>query len=137
MFLRSSFNYDRDEASWESGIGPGEEPSKTQQSFAVESDINTIVKRFGLTGQLPNGIAMPQSGDFSGVTDFQDALNLVLAAEAAFLEVPGDLRARFEHDPGRFMSFVEDPANREECIKLGFITRPAEVTRTGEEVAKL
>lgn len=137
LFLRNGYNYDRDAVSLECGVGPGEEPARTQQSFAEDADINTIVRRFGLTGQLPNGVAVPQSGDFSGVTDFQSALNLVLDAQAAFLEVPGELRARFNHDPAQFIAFVEDPVNREEAMKLGFITRPVELTRTGEEVPKV
>lgn len=134
VFLRAAFNYDADQVSAECGVGPGEEPSRTQQSFAEEADINTIVRRFGLTGQLPNGIAMPQSGDFSQVVDFQSALNVVRQAEEAFLEVPGEVRARFNHDPGVLMAFLDDASNRDEAIRLGLIARPVEVDRTGEVV---
>jgi hypothetical protein len=136
MFLRSAFNYDADAVSLETAFVPGDEPSRTQQSFAEESDINTIVRRFGLTGQLPNGIAMPQSGDFSKVVDFQSALNVIRMAEEAFLEVPGETRARFNHDPAQLMAFLEDVGNRDEAIRLGLIARPAELDRTGVEVVK-
>jgi len=132
--VRSAFDYDSDAVSLETGIGPGEEPSKTQQQFLEDSDINTIVRRFGLTGALPNGVAIPQSGDFTGVSDFQTALNLVRDAEAAFLQVPAATRARFGHDPAALIAFVEDVGNREEAIKLGLIPKPAEVARDGTPV---
>lgn len=130
--LRTFGNYDVDAASFDSGLDCSGEPSKTQQSFAEESDINTIVRRFGLTGELPNGIAMPRSGDFTDVEDFQTAMNLIKAAEAAFLEIPAEVRARFDHDPGKVMAFMEDPGNRDEAIKYGFIAKPVEVPRSVE-----
>ena len=64
MFIRSSFNYDRDDVSKETGLFC-EDESLAIQSAEEETNINTIVKRFGLIGELPGDIAMPQSGDFA------------------------------------------------------------------------
>jgi len=123
MFVRSGFNYDRDAVSVASGL-VCEDDSRTIQSAKDESDINTIVRKFGLTGELPNDLKMPQSGDFTDVPDFHTAMNLVRTAQEQFLRVPAEIRARFSNDPARLMAFVEDDANRDEARKLGFLADP-------------
>ena len=80
VFLRTPYNYDTDEASEASGLKCLDE-SKTKQSFQEEADINTIVRRFGLTGQLPSGIQAPTYGDFTEVTDFHTAMNAIAKPE--------------------------------------------------------
>lgn len=124
VFLRSPYNYDMDSASRESALECKDE-SLAIQSAADECDINTIVRRFGLTGELPGDIKMPQSGDFAGVGDFQSAMNIVRAAQEEFMRVPADIRARFSHDPQVFSDFFNDPANQDEAIRLGLATRRA------------
>jgi len=126
MFVRSGFNYDRDAVSVSSGL-VCEDMSRTIQSAKDESDINTIVRKFGLTGEFPNDLKMPQSGDFTDVPDFHTAMNLVRTAQEEFLRVPAEIRARFSNDPARLMAFVEDDANRDEARKLGFLADPVKV----------
>lgn len=120
-FLRSAYNYDTDVASLAAGFeAPAGEESRTQQQFKAEVDINTIVERFGLTGELPNDVRVPVSADYTeAVTDYQTALNLVIAAETAFMELPAKVRERFGNDPQRLQMFVEDKDNLEEARKLG------------------
>ena len=120
MFLRSSFNYDRDAVSNETALECLDE-SKAIQSAEEESNINTIVRRFGISGELPNQVAMPQSGDFTNIPDFHTAMNLVRQAQEEFVRIPADVRARFNNDPGRFMEFFDDPANYDEALKLGLV----------------
>lgn len=127
--LRAPGQYDPDQASLESGISFDPEEGKTQQQFAEEVDINTIVKRYGITGELPWSGKVPLSGDFTEVTDFHQAMNLVVQAEQAFAELSADLRKRFEHDPGKLIAFLEDPKNREEAERLGLVNKPPEKTR--------
>lgn len=122
VFIRSPYNYDMDEATLETALHCKDE-SLAIQSAAEDADINTIVRRFGLTGELPNDIKMPQSGDFAGVGDFQSAMNIVRAAEEEFMRVPAEIRARFSHDPQVFSEFFNDPSNQEEAIRLGLATR--------------
>lgn len=119
-FVRSAYNYDMDEASVESGL-TCPEPSLAKQEYAEESDINTIVEQFGLTGQLPQGLEAPTFGDFTGVDDYQSALNAIMEAEAAFMEMPANVRSRFENNPQLFVEFCSDEANREEATKLGLV----------------
>lgn len=99
-----------------------EDQSLAVQSARDETDINTIVRRFGLTGQLPSDVAVPQFGDFSEmVVDYQSALNLVIEADAAFMRMPADVRARFANDPQAFVAFASDEKNRDEARKLGLL----------------
>lgn len=124
MFLRSSFNYDRDAVSDETGL-LCEDESLAIQSAEEESNINTIVRKFGLTGELPGDVAMPQSGDFTNIPDFHSAMNLIRKTQEEFLKVPAEVRARFGNDPQAFMAFVEDDANRVEAKRMGLL-RPDE-----------
>lgn len=124
-FLRTPYNYDRNGAGDESGLDCSVEKSLTQQSFAEECDINTIVRRFGLSGELPVNQRAPTYGDFTGVSDYKSALEAVMAAEDAFMQLPAHVRARFENDPQAFVAFCSDEKNREEAIKLGLVVPQA------------
>ncbi len=128
--LRTFGNFDGDLNSRETAISVMSE-SVAQQQFAEECDINTIVKRFGLTGELPENPRLPLSGDFTGIGDFQSAMNVVRAAEEAFMEFPAELRAEFGNDPGRMLEFVHNEKNRDKAIELGLIAKPAEQARDG------
>lgn len=118
-FFRSGYNYDREAASAAAGL-LCLEPTLTQQSFADEVDINTIVRRFGLTGQLPENVRAPSFGDFEDVSDYHTAMNAVLSAQASFQALPGHIRYdMFNNDPGRFVDFCSDPANLPKLRELG------------------
>lgn len=95
------------------------DPSLTVQSQKEEADINTIVRNFGVTGQLPQGVRVPEYGDFDAVDDFRSAIEAIRAAEASFLAMPSELRARLDHDPARFVEWCADVGNLEEMRKLG------------------
>ena len=120
-FVRSAYNYDRDMVSEETGLACLD-VSRAQQNFAEECDINTIVKRFGLTGELPSNVKVPQYGDFDQVVDYHSAMNLVAQANEAFDQMPASVRSRFANDPGAFVDFCSDPANAAEMGRLGLLT---------------
>jgi len=119
-FLRTPYNYDTVAASDESGLAC-EEPSLAQQQFRDECDINTILKRFNITGELPNAPVSPRYGDFTGISDYKTALDRVMAAEEEFLALPATLRARFENDPANLIEFLDNEENRSEAEKLGLV----------------
>lgn len=129
VFVRSPFNYDRDYASDASGVDFTGQESMTQQHFAEEVDINTIVKRFGLTGELPENPRLPRSGDFTQVTDYKTALDAVREADAGFMELPAHIRAEFDHDPQKLLEFLENDKNRARATELGLVVKPPEKTR--------
>jgi phage internal scaffolding protein len=112
-------------------------PSRTKQSFRDECDINNILKQFNVTGQLPVGSVQPQYGDFSGITDYQSALNAVMAAQDSFLQLPAKVRAKFDNDPALFVEFASDEAHKDEMKALGLLreeTVQAVVTSPSEPV---
>nr|WAE43555.1 MAG: internal scaffolding protein [Microviridae sp.] len=119
-FFRSPYNYDTASVSQDTGLACLD-VTMAVQSAADECDINTIVRRFGLSGQLPSGLNAPQYGDFLGVSDFHSAVNAVMAAEDSFLQLPAEVRSRFQNDPGQFVDFCSDDANRAEAEKLGLV----------------
>lgn len=133
MELRKPYSYDTNKASLESAHVPSG-ISKTKQNQKEESDINNIVRKFGLTGQLPSNVKMPQYGDFTEVTDYQSALNQVISAQTAFMAMPAEIRKRFHHDPQELLEFVSDERNRQEAEKMGIVIKREVEVKTGETV---
>lgn len=119
VFLRTPYNYDRNEASDKSGVDCSGDEVMTKQEFAAEVDVNTIVKRFGLGGEMP--------ADWRGLSsdaepfDLQTAMDQVLFARESFMELPANIRSRFYNDPVRLMEFLSSEGNREEGVRLGLI----------------
>lgn len=100
--------------------------SRAVQSQADDADINTIVKRYKLTGELPNvRPRIPLSADFrdAGEFDLGSALRYVREAERAFMMYPAEVRAKFKNDPAQFCHFVENPDNEDEAIALGILPK--------------
>lgn len=132
-FLRTPYNYDTIAASNESAL-VCEEPSLAQQQFKDETDINNILRQFNITGLLPEAPLSPRYGDFTGIVDYQSALNAVIAADDGFMTLPAETRARFGNDPEQLINFLADESNRAEAEKLGLvdpipvIPDPAEMT---------
>lgn len=122
VFLRTAYNYDRDAASNETAL-LCEDPSLAQQHMKEESDINTIVTRFGLGYKAPVGLRMPQFGDFTGISDYQEALAALQRAQDDFMKLPATVRSRFNNDPGAFVDFAGDPANLSQLGEMGLATR--------------
>lgn len=123
-FVRNPYNYDMFIASNESAI-TCLEPTLAQQQFKDESDINFIADRFGLTGELPTVLQLPKYADFTGIFDFQQAQNAVRTALEQFMTLPAKLRTRFDNQPQKLLTFLEDPENYAEAIFLGLVNKPA------------
>lgn len=96
-----------------------EDPSRAIQDQKEDSDINTIVRNFGVTGRLPENVRTPSYGDFDGISDFREAVEAVRAAEDSFLALPSAFRAELENSPQKFLEFCADPANLERMRSLG------------------
>jgi len=125
VFLRTPYNYDVDAVSDLTGL-ECKDPSLAQQHMKEETDINYIVERFGVTGQLPEApVRVPTYGDFTGTNDYRTALDIVLAADDAFMQLPANVRERFHNDPAELVDFVSDLNNRSEAIELGLVPPPA------------
>lgn len=99
-------------------------PDRAKQSFKDECDINLIMKRYEQTGQIDHLANRPiVYGDVPAL-DFQQAMGLVVEAREQFGLLPAAVRDRFGNDPAQLMAFLENPANKEEGIRLGLLKAP-------------
>lgn len=93
---------------------PGGGDSLTQQQFREENDINTMMRRFNVTGAIPAmGLKEPMYGDFTGIEDFETAVEKVEKARQDFLRLPPELRERFGNDPGELIAYARSHSWRE------------------------
>lgn len=99
--------------------------SLASQSARDEADINVLVRRFGLTGELPQGVRAPTYGDFTGVGSYQEALNALLGAQSAFMALPAEVRSEFDNDPHRFVDFCSKDENYDRMCDLGLLAPEA------------
>lgn len=117
-FLRSPYNYDMNEAGNEDAIHC-KDPSLAQQHMKDECDINVLVKRFVVTGEIPVMTLPPLQGDFTSAPTYQEALNLMVEANRSFMQQPAEVRARFQNDPARFVDFCSREENRDDLRRMG------------------
>lgn len=109
-------------------ITPISEKSIVKQSFAAACDINRIMSKYTYTDMLARFKEMVIAGavpfgDASTVTDYHTAVNMINAADEAFMTLPADLRSRFDNEPGKLIAFLSDVKNRDEAVKLGLVVK--------------
>lgn len=97
---------------------------RTHQSFKDECDINKVIKRYKLTGTVPQHQIPPDYSDYSNLGEYQDALNIVATANTMFEGLPFEIRKKFHHDPNQLIAFVSDPANQAQAVELGIANAP-------------
>lgn len=86
--------------------------SPVQQQFQDEVDVNVIVRRFGV-GQPVALNTMGVYGDFTGVYDYESALERIQGAHDRFMTLPPEVRARFDNDPGKLISAAQSMSEDE------------------------
>jgi phage internal scaffolding protein len=94
--------------------------SMTQEQFGDECEINNIIRshdRNGVIEHINRGNAI--YGDFSGITDFSEALDQIREAQDEFMNIPSEIREKFQNDAGQFFKFASDPSNHESLVELG------------------
>ena len=102
------------------------DPSRTQQQFKDEADINVIVRRFADCPDFVNPMDVrsrrsPVFGDFSNLGTFQEQQDNVNAVVDYFESLPSSLRAQFRNSPGLFAEFASNPENISALQKLGLL----------------
>lgn len=97
--------------------------SLTDQSMALECDINRILAKYQKTGVIDHLNRFEGSyGDFLETpSDYQTAINQVMAADNAFADLPSSVRRRFGNNAGEFLLFVGNPENLDEMRSLGLL----------------
>ncbi len=95
------------------------DPSLTEQSHKDSCDINKIMARFQKTGTINHlNKYGPMYGDIPSI-DLLTAMETTKKANNMFDELPSAIRNKFENEPGLFLDFVQDPANKSEMVELG------------------
>lgn len=124
--FRTGYDEMGDEVSRVSGLSC-EMPTLAKQAFKDECDINTIVRNFGLSYEIPSSFRLPSYGDFTGVNTFEEAVNVIAAANEQFDLLPADVRARFANNPVDFVEFCSNADNAEELYNMGLADRPVDI----------
>lgn len=84
-----------------------------QQHMKEEVDINNIVRRFGLTYDLPAWRGEGMYGDFTGISDYESAVAKIRAVDDRFLAMPAEIRDRFKNDPAELVRWADSVTEAE------------------------
>ncbi len=93
--------------------------SLTKQSFAHETNINNIVGKYLQTGEMPRINPTEKTYGYAPSYDFREAMEIVQNMNSNFDQLPSKIRAKFGHNPAKFLEFVENPSNAAECAAMG------------------
>lgn len=93
----------------------------TVQAPREEVDINKIMKRIEKGMMVNNNDLEGRFEDISEYDGLEAAYIKVQKANEAFMELPADLRFKFDNDPVKLIDFLEDEGNRKEAEELGLI----------------
>lgn len=131
MKFRAAYGYDAKAASDDAANIGDYGDSMTIQSQAEDADINVMMKRMRITGQMPENIRLPAYGDFTGISDYRSAIEAVRAADNDFLALPAEVRAKFDNDPQKLLAAVHTPGNEQMLKDLGLMKAviPDKVTK--------
>lgn len=110
-----------------------EQPSLTKQSMAAETDINVIMAKYQRTGLISHWMHGGSYEDLTNATNYHDAMNMILDAQDAFMQLPARVRKHFGNDPAQLMAAIDDPSRADELRELGILAEvPEPVTGTPE-----
>lgn len=99
-----------------------------EDSMAIQSEKDScnpalIYAKYMRTGLMTNVRQGELTyGDFSNAVDYHDAVFKSQQAQEDFLQLPADIRIRFDNDPGQLIDFLNDNNNYDEAVKLGLVS---------------
>lgn len=103
----------------------------TEQAHLQECDVNHIIRKYDKTGLITHLQKVEASfGDMTGL-DFQKMQNQIANAKSMFAQFPSHIRKKFKNSPVQFLTFMENPDNRETAIKLGLIRKDSDPAKDG------
>lgn len=104
---------------------PTKGPTRTKASAAGDVNVNEIIKKHRRTGVVTHWSGKtPMYGDFTQSVDLHSALNLVREAEAAFMELPAEVRKVAKNDPAYFLELLAQEAGTAELVSAGLEVEP-------------
>ena len=79
----------------------------TEQHHKDRCQVLNIMKQYDRTGLISHvNRSAGEYGDFTVVNEYQENLNMVIAAQDSFAQLPSSIRSEFSNDPGTFFEFV-------------------------------
>lgn len=106
-FWKTPWNHDTDLESLATGL-ECTDPTKTQQHMEEETDINKMIKKYGI-GAVMNAAPMPPTmQDFEEAFDMQESLDLIHQANQSFAKLPPEVRDYFMGDAAKFVAAVDN-----------------------------
>lgn len=107
------------------------EPSRVRPEFKDDADINVLVDRAMRTGHLEERAVPPVFGDFTNVPSWEEANLFIADARQRFMELPADVRKRFNNDAGQLVAAWTAVNNGsapehlvDELVQLGLWEKP-------------
>lgn len=94
-------------------------PSLCEQTHRDRVNINSIMRRARKGIPVPLYGREATYGDFTTGEDYQQCLDKMCQAERDFMQLPAEVRDRFENDPKQLIEFMADPENAKEAVELG------------------
>ena len=109
-------------------------PSMTEQCHRDDCDINTIINRYKKTGVLGTATQVREMvfGDFASIPDRLMTEVGMAEAKENFMKMPLNVRNHFEHNIGKFLKALSDPAQIPTLQNLGIVKKPGPVVGTPE-----
>lgn len=109
------------------------EKSLTDQSQADDCDINLLMKRYEKSGVIVTNSQSPSFGDVSDLKSFQEAQNIFIEANKAFMSLDAKVRKEFDNDPAKFLDHMDkvndgDKDAIAEAVRLGIMPLREEAT---------
>lgn len=92
------------------------EIGRTKPEFKESCDVNNILRKYANTGTWNMMKQDPRYGDFSNPVDYQEALNIHIEAEEKFMDLPAEVRKKFDNDPLKFLEGMQDEQTRKELF---------------------
>jgi len=101
-------------------------PSKTQQHFEPETNLNTLMKRYQRTKTLPQTQRQPMYGDFTQLPDLGEMQRQMISMNDAFMSLPAKIRKEYDNDPAKFIAAAKrgDKETEELFRKTGLLKEP-------------
>lgn len=112
-FWKTPWNHDTDAAAANVALVCND-PTRTQQQFAEEADINNILRKFMQTGEPPRGNPNMAYMDITEEKDLQDSIVTQYEVEQAWNALPAAIRNILK-DPKTFADYVDH------CVSTGDI----------------
>lgn len=110
-FFKTPYNHDTDVEARSTAL-TCMDPSKTQQQFAKESDINVILAKFLKTGELSTTGPAKYGDQEDALLDLQDRIVTQYEVDQAWSSLSAEVRNTLKN-PATFASYVEH------CLEVG------------------